>query len=86
MSKKQTKGFILLPSLFDIVVRGEGQRFYSFHRWSFAYHGGKSMAKQTKKTVTYKGQKYTVLDRTEDKVMLTDGLIHFWVKAKDVEA
>ena len=46
------------------------------------------MAKQTKtkKTVTYKGQKYTVLDRTEDKVMLTDGLIHFWVKAKDVEA
>ena len=47
------------------------------------------MAKQTKKTtkkVTYKGQKYTVLDRTDDKVMLTDGQIHFWVKAKDVEA
>lgn len=44
--------------------------------------------KKTKKPskVTYKGQKYEVLDRTEDRVMLTDGLIHFWVKAKDVTA
>ena len=47
------------------------------------------MAKQTKKTtkkVTYKGQKYTVLEQTDDRIMLTDGLIHFWVKASDVEA
>ena len=34
----------------------------------------------------YRDEKYTILDRTEDKVMLTDGLIHFWVKAEDVKA
>lgn len=39
-----------------------------------------------KKTVTYKGKKYTVLEKTDDRYKLTDGLIHFWVKAKDVEA
>lgn len=37
-----------------------------------------------KKTVTYKDQMYTVLEKTEDKYKLTDGIIHFWVKAKDV--
>jgi len=36
--------------------------------------------------VTYKGQTFTVLDRTDNRVMLTDGLIHFWVWAKDVQA
>ena len=44
--------------------------------------------KKTKKpdTVTYKDKEYTVLQRTPDRVMLTDGLIHFWVKAEDVKA
>lgn len=35
--------------------------------------------------VTYKGAKYEVLDRNEHKVMLTDGLIHFWVRAEDID-
>ena len=37
-------------------------------------------------TATYKGQTYEVLERTGDKVKLTDGLIHFWAPAKNVEA
>lgn len=43
---------------------------------------------KTKKTnvVTYKGQKYTLLEEGNGKVKLTDGTIHFWVKAKDVTA
>ena len=36
--------------------------------------------------VTYKGQTYEVLERQPDKVKLTDGLIHFWARAKDVTA
>lgn len=36
-------------------------------------------------TVVYRGQKYTVLERNDHHVCLTDGLIHFWVKVKDVE-
>lgn len=39
-----------------------------------------------KETVTYKGEKYTVLEKVNGKVKLTDGLIHFWVKETDVEA
>lgn len=35
--------------------------------------------------VTYRDREYIVLERNEDKVKLTDGLIHFWAKAKDVE-
>ena len=35
--------------------------------------------------VTYRGRKYTVLERTDHKVKLTDGTIHFWVKADNVE-
>ena len=46
----------------------------------------KKATKKTKKTVTYKEQEYTVLDRVPGKVLLTDGLIHFWVKEKDVQA
>ena len=37
-------------------------------------------------TATYKGLTYMVLERTDDKYLLTDGAIHFWVKAKDVTA
>ena len=36
-------------------------------------------------TVTYRDQKYTVLERNDHKVKLTDGIIHFWVKADNVE-
>lgn len=47
--------------------------------------------KTTKKTnkpneVTYKGRKYIVLEETEDKIKLTDKVIHFWVKKEIVEA
>lgn len=48
----------------------------------------KPRAKKTeqKEQATYKGQVYIVLDRTDNRVMLTDGLIHFWVWEKDVQA
>ena len=49
--------------------------------------GGKDMAKKTsKKTdkVTFKGKEYEVLERLPDRLKLTDGLIHFWVRTKDV--
>lgn len=46
----------------------------------------KTDAKKKTDKVTYNGQTYTVLDRTETKLMLTDGLIHFWVKADRVKA
>lgn len=42
--------------------------------------------KQQADRVTYKGQTFTVLDRTDNRVMLTDGTMHFWVWAKDVKA
>lgn len=47
----------------------------------------KTPAKKTKKptAVTYKGCKYEVLERTEQRVCLTDGTIHFWIKAEDIE-
>ena len=44
-------------------------------------------AKATKaEAVTYKGKTFEVLERTGDKVKLTDGVIHFWAKASDVDA
>lgn len=45
----------------------------------------KKPAKAKAETVTYKGQKYTVLDRNDRKVCLTDGTIHFWARVGDVE-
>lgn len=44
--------------------------------------------KETKKSkkVTYKQQKYTVLEEQGNKLKLTDGIIHFWVRADSVEA
>lgn len=46
----------------------------------------KTTKKTTKKnTAVYNGQKYTILDEAEGKLMLTDGSIHFWVKADKVE-
>ena len=36
--------------------------------------------------VIYKGRTYEVLERTDDRLMLTDGLIHFWAKVSDIDA
>lgn len=53
----------------------------------------KATKKSTKKakvvkaeSVTYMGKTFEVLERTGDKVKLTDGVIHFWAKASDVDA
>ena len=43
-------------------------------------------AEPKKQTAIYKGQKYTVLEQNEHRICLTDGTIHFWVKADCVEA
>lgn len=62
---------------------------YSFPCGSFAFTGGMTMAtkKTTKKTkVTYKGQKYTVMEEQDGRLKLTDGIIHFWVRKESVEA
>ena len=45
----------------------------------------KKPAKPKAETVVYKEQKYTVLERNDRKVCLTDGTIHFWVRATDVQ-
>jgi len=45
----------------------------------------KAAPKKSKDVATYKGEKYRILDRTEAKVKLTDGIIHFWVNISDVE-
>jgi len=65
----------------------------------FVKQGGNTMATkktETKKTrkprakkeqadrVTYRGQTFIVLERTENRVKLTDGTIHFWTWAKNV--
>ncbi len=43
--------------------------------------------KTTKKNkVMFKEKEYEVLEQNENKVKLTDGSIHFWVKADDVSA
>lgn len=42
-------------------------------------------AKPKADTVTYKERKYTVMERNDQKVCLTDGTIHFWVRATDVQ-
>ena len=39
-----------------------------------------------KETVTYNGKKYTVLEKGNGRILLTDGLIHFWVKEENVKA
>lgn len=45
----------------------------------------KAAPKKQKQTVTYKGKEYTVLEKTELSYKLTDGMIHFYARAKDVE-
>lgn len=82
----------LPKTYFDRVVQGERSRRSA---WPFAFVEELQMAEKkttTKKaakpkteTVVYNKQKYTVLERNDRKVCLTDGTIHFWVKACDVE-
>ena len=46
----------------------------------------KTTKKTTKKNIAvYNGQKYTILEEANDRIKLTDGTIHFWVKADKVE-
>ena len=42
--------------------------------------------KSEKEFVTYNGNKYEVLEKLEGRYKLTDGLIHFYVKASNVKA
>ena len=45
----------------------------------------KKKAKAKQDTVTFREQKYTVLEEANGKLMLTDGIIHFWAKAEECE-
>lgn len=42
-------------------------------------------AKKAPDTVLYKGKEFFVVEKTETAYKLTDGVIHFFAKAKDVE-
>lgn len=44
----------------------------------------KKTTKKTKK-VTYKDKKFTVMEEVNGRLKLTDGIIHFWVRADKVE-
>ena len=47
-----------------------------------------NMAEKKKKTikkVTYKDKKFAVMEEVNGRLKLTDGVIHFWVKADKVE-
>lgn len=46
----------------------------------------KAAPKKQKATVMYRGQEFTVLEKDENTYKLTDGVIHFYARAKDVEA
>lgn len=45
----------------------------------------KAAPKKEKATVMYRGQEFTVLEKDENTYKLTDGTIHFYARAKDVE-
>ena len=42
--------------------------------------------KKDESVVEYRGKLFTVMERNDDRVLLTDGTIHFWARAKDVTA
>ena len=67
-----------------IVVQGERSRRSA---WPFAFVEV-NMAEKKKKTtkkVTYRDKKFTVMEEANGRLKLTDGIIHFWVKADKVE-
>lgn len=45
----------------------------------------KTAAKKAPDTVLYRGKEFFVVEKTEAAYKLTDGIIHFFAKAKDVE-
>lgn len=45
----------------------------------------KAEPKAKKNECLYRGMKYKVMEENDDKLKLTDGIIHFWVKKADVE-
>lgn len=45
----------------------------------------KKTTKKTTKKVTYRDKKFTVMEEVNGRLKLTDGIIHFWVKADKVE-
>ena len=45
----------------------------------------KKTTKKTSKKVTYRDKKFTVMEEVNGRLKLTDGIIHFWVKADKVE-
>ena len=46
--------------------------------------GGSEMAQKKtqkkKESYEYRGRKYEIIKRENRRVMLTDGIIHFWIK------
>ena len=40
--------------------------------------------KAEKRTATFRGQTFDVLEENEHAVCLTDGTIHFWARRRDV--
>lgn len=68
-----------------IVVQGKG---HMGNRVAFVFvevnMAEKKTTKKTKK-VTYKDKKFTVMEEANGRLKLTDGIIHFWVKADKVE-
>ena len=72
-----------------IVVQGKG---HMGNRVAFVFvevnmAEKKPTKKTTKKTkkVTYKDKKFAVMEEVNGRLKLTDGIIHFWVKADKVE-
>lgn len=68
-----------------IVVQGKGHRG---NRVAFVFMEADMAEKKTKKTskkVTYRDKKFTVMEEANGRLKLTDGIIHFWVKADKVE-
>jgi len=45
----------------------------------------KKKTEPKKNECLYRGMKYKVMAESDDKMKLTDGIIHFWVKKADVE-
>lgn len=68
-----------------IVVQGKG---HMGNRVAFVFvevnMAEKKTTKKTKK-VTYRDKKFTVMEEVNGRLKLTDGTIHFWVKADKVE-
>ena len=68
----------------NIVVQGKG---HMGNRVAFVFVEV-NMAEKKKKTtkkVTYRDKKFTVMEEVNGRLKLTDGIIHFWVKADKVE-